>query len=168
MKKIENGIAGHPLVTILGILFTVLALIVFSLFILQFALVGSPSPKNDQARFTVIPAGTPTLIQPGQVVGAPTATPTSVPVGMMGIGAYVQISGTGGDGLRLRNGAGRDFDPVFLGAENEVFRIVDGPAPADGFIWWYLVAPYDELRKGWAVENYLSVITILTPTPKSN
>ena len=82
----------------------------------------------------------------------------------MGIGAYVQIYGTGGDGLRLRAGPGTDNPPLFLGKESEVFQIKNGPKESGGFTWWYVVAPYDESRKGWAVQNYLSVVTV-KPTP---
>jgi hypothetical protein len=45
-----------------------------------------------------------------------------------------------------------------LGAEAEVFQVSDGPREIDGYTWWYLVGPYDESRRGWAVANYLSVV----------
>lgn len=72
----------------------------------------------------------------------------------------MQISGTGGDGLRLRTGAGLDNEVGFLGLEAEVFQIIDGPQEADGYTWWLLEAPYDEgqQRRGWAVANYLASI----------
>jgi len=73
------------------------------------------------------------------------------------IGMNVSIQGTGGDGLRLRREAGMQGTPIFLGAENELFAIKGGPKEADGFIWWYLEAPYDASRAGWAVSNYLAV-----------
>jgi len=40
----------------------------------------------------------------------------------MGIGAYVQITGTGGDGLRIHSAPGQNSDTVFLGEESEHFR----------------------------------------------
>ncbi len=116
----------------------------------------------DPANLAVIPAPTstpkvaPTLI--------PTATATQPPVvvnsGDIAIGVYVQISGTGGDGLRIRSGAGLEFQPRFLGYEAEVFQVKDGPKTSDGYTWWYLVASYDNNRSGWAVENYLSVVAV--------
>jgi hypothetical protein len=79
----------------------------------------------------------------------------SDPGGSINIGITVQISGTEGQGLRLRRDPGKNSTPIFLGAENEVFEVVDGPASADGFNWWYLKAPADSTRQGWAVANYL-------------
>jgi hypothetical protein len=72
---------------------------------------------------------------------------------------FVQITGTGGDGLRLRSGAGTGNPPRFLGYEAEVFRVKDGPIFADGFTWWFLEAPYDPNRSGWAAATYLAVVT---------
>lgn len=90
-----------------------------------------------------------------------TSTPTVAPVAGdgIGIGMYVQILGTGGDGLRLRSGAGMSYDPIFLGMEAEVFEVMDGPREGDGFMWWFLKAPYDPNRKGWARSDYLSVVS---------
>jgi hypothetical protein len=71
------------------------------------------------------------------------------------VGAYVQISGTEKDGLRLRAGPGTSYNQLFLGMEAEVFKVTDGPESANGFSWWYLVAPYDTSRSGWAASDYL-------------
>jgi hypothetical protein len=99
----------------------------------------------------------------------PTATPPSEPTptsdippspaeGTLSIGAYVQISGTGGEGLRIRSEASLQGVVQVLGIEAEVFQITNGPREADGYTWWYLKAPYEETRNGWAVANYLQVI----------
>ncbi len=77
------------------------------------------------------------------------------PGGELNVGMTVRISGTGGDGLRLRREPGTNTTPIFLGAENEVFVIKSGPQSVDGYTWWYLEAPYEESRAGWAVANYL-------------
>lgn len=82
-------------------------------------------------------------------------TPTSE---NLAIGDSVQISGTGGDGLRLRSSPGLQGDVLFLGYEGEVFQVVQGPQSSDGYVWWYLIAPYDEKVQGWAVSNYLSIL----------
>ncbi|HZD55175.1 MAG TPA: hypothetical protein VE136_00510, partial [Anaerolineales bacterium] len=84
--------------------------------------------------------------------------PSQGPSGEVAIGAYVQITGTGGDGLRLRTGPGLSNEVRFLGLESEVFEVRDGPQEADGYTWWYLVAPFDETRNGWAVSGFLSVV----------
>jgi hypothetical protein len=82
----------------------------------------------------------------------------TLPAGEIAVGAYVQITGTQGDGLRLRSGPGLATTQLFLGGDAEVFQVRDGPKEADGYIWWYLVAPYDESRAGWAAANFLSVV----------
>lgn len=75
--------------------------------------------------------------------------------GEVGIGAYVQISGTGGDGLRLRSAPGLEGAILLVGAEAEVFLVKDGPQQVDGYTWWYLVGPYDNERQGWGVANFI-------------
>ena len=86
------------------------------------------------------------------------AVPPSPPEGTLGVGAFVQISGTGGDGLRIRSEASLQGTVQGLGVEAEVFQITDGPREADGYTWWYLTAPYEESRTGWAVANFLQPI----------
>jgi len=70
-------------------------------------------------------------------------------------GQLVAVFGTGGDGLRLRNQPNLDGIISFLALENEVFRVNDGPVYSDGYMWWYLVNPYDNNKAGWGVANYL-------------
>ncbi|RCK75504.1 MAG: hypothetical protein ANABAC_0795 [Anaerolineae bacterium] len=74
------------------------------------------------------------------------------------LGDSVQIYGTQGDGLRLRAKPGLEGEILFLAYEGEIFVVKDGPQQASGYIWWFLVAPYDENVKGWAVENYLKAL----------
>ncbi|HSO12586.1 MAG TPA: hypothetical protein VLT51_09440 [Anaerolineales bacterium] len=108
------------------------------------------------ADLTVIPAPT---VTPNVT---PTATidpfaPSPVPTGIA-IGNYAQITGTGGEGLRIRSNPGLTGEPVFLGFDSEVFLVQDGPREVDGYVWWYLVAPYDQTRAGWAAADFLSYI----------
>jgi hypothetical protein len=132
---------------------------------LLFLLFTRPSPRAlipVTAMVTVIPA--PTAVPPTPTkaaVNTPTPTsavPPSPPPGVIAVGAYVQITETGGDGLRLRTDPGLNADVRILGAEAEVFLVQDGPRQVDGFTWWYLVGPYDATRRGWAVSNYLAVV----------
>ena len=108
------------------------------------------------ADLTVIPAPTVTpnvtataTIDPF----APSPTPTGI-----ALGTYAQITGTDGEGLRIRSEPGLTGEPVFLGFDSEVFLVQDGPREADGYVWWYLVAPYDETRAGWAASDFLTYI----------
>jgi hypothetical protein len=118
----------------------------------------SPNVGFAPADLTMIPAPTHTP----QFVPTPTfdpsiTTPTLL-ADTIGIGGYVQISGTEGDGLRIRATAGLNGETVFRGEESEVFLVKDGPQQADGYTWWYLVAPYDDTRAGWAVADFLAAV----------
>lgn len=113
------------------------------------------------ADLTVIPAPTSTSSAPPTATIDPFA-PTAVPTGIA-IGSYVQISGTNGEGLRIRSDAGLNGEFKFLGFDSEVFIVQDGPRELDGFIWWYLVAPYDDTRNGWAAADFLAYIPAPTP-----
>lgn len=112
------------------------------------------------AALTVIPASTSTPTQAKiEVVETPEPTiPEGLSAANLSIGSYVKVSGTGGIGLRLRKQPGLDAESQFLGVEDEIFVIEDGPKEADGYIWWFLVAPFEENRNGWAAANYLEII----------
>jgi hypothetical protein len=119
----------------------------------------APNVGFAPADLTMIPAPThtpnatlPPAINPNLVT--PTLAPNTI-----GIGGYVQISGTEGEGLRIRSAPGLSGETVFFGGESEVFIVGgDGSQVADGYTWWYLVAPYDETRAGWAAADFLAVV----------
>ncbi len=108
------------------------------------------------ADLTVIPAPTGTSGAPPTPTIDPFASPT--PQAGIAIGNYVQIAGTEGEGLRIRSEPGLNGNPDFLGFDSEVFLVQDGPREVDGYQWWYLVAPYDDTRAGWAAADFLSYI----------
>jgi hypothetical protein len=121
----------------------------------------SPDVGFAPADLTMIPAPTHTPVATVPPTLDPSlVTPTLAP-NTFGIGAYVQISGTEGEGLRIRSAPGLTGDTVFFGGESEVFVVRDGPQTADGYTWWYLVAPYDETRAGWAAADFL----VIVPSP---
>lgn len=109
-----------------------------------------PAPTLTPSPF---PTATPLVEE--ETIGSPLASPSGRKIR---IGDSVQIYGTQGDGLRLRAKAGLEGEILFLAFEGEIFQVEDGPQEASGYLWWYLVAPYDENVSGWAVENYLKVI----------
>jgi hypothetical protein len=117
--------------------------------------------QNQQVGFA--PADLTVIVAPTSTSSAlPTATidpfaPTPALTGIA-VGNYVQISGTEGEGLRIRAEPGLNGEPQFLGYDSEVFIVKDGPRDVDGFVWWYLVAPYDETRVGWAAADFLSYV----------
>ncbi len=115
----------------------------------------SPPPQPPQVTIFPAPANTPTAaVSPLATAAGEEALP-----GQVAVGRYVQISGTGGDGLRLRAAPGLDGTPLFLGFDGEVFAVRQGPEVADGYTWWFLTSPYDEGRSGWAAATYLEVIS---------
>lgn len=105
-----------------------------------------------EAALTVIPRPT---FTPTQVVLASSPTPATTPGEEISVDGYVKIEGTGGDGLRLRAEPSLSGDINYLGLEDEVFRVLDGPVDEDGYLWWLLEAPANPGRNGWAVSNYL-------------
>ena len=108
------------------------------------------------ADLTMIPAPTSTSNAPATPTIDPFA-PSPTPTGLA-LGNYAQITGTNGQGLRIRAKPGLDGEFVFLGYDSEVFLVKDGPQTVDGYEWWYLVAPYDDTRAGWAASDFLTYI----------
>jgi hypothetical protein len=100
---------------------------------------------------------------------APITTPTPVQTpspsqqvplasGDITVGDYVQVSGTGGNGLRLHKTAGVSSEVDYVAFEAEVFLVIDGPLDADGYVWWLLKDPYTDNAVGWGAANYLAVV----------
>ncbi len=122
---------------------------------------AGPPPMTPGAALTVIPGPTATPYLPTPTI-IPSATPplerpTPLP-GVLAVGAYVQIYGTQGGGLNIRQQPGLNSAVQFLGYDEEVFVVEDGPQERDGLTWWYIVTPVDSSRAGWAAANYLSVV----------
>lgn len=120
----------------------------------------SEKTQKATAVLTIIyaPTSTPVFFSTLAVTPSATTGTSGLTIGGIGQGMFVQITGTGGTGLRLRKDPGTNAEILFLGYESEVFKVMDGPKELDGYIWWYLTAPYDANRSGWAASNYLSVI----------
>ena len=114
------------------------------------------------AILSIIEAPTETPISP-ITTQTPTPSPTTSqqlppPSGDIKVNNYVQVSGTGGDGLRLHNTAEVSSKVNYIAYEAEVFLVINGPIDADGYIWWELQDPYTDAVVGWGVANYLKVI----------
>ena len=109
---------------------------------------------------TVFPGPTATFTPPDTTdTPQPSATSSPPPSSNeLAVGSFVAVSGTEGDGLRMRDGPSLADTIVRLAVENEVFQIEDGPQESDGYIWWYVVNPYDPEITGWVVSNYLRLV----------
>jgi hypothetical protein len=110
-------------------------------------------------QITILAANTHTATVPPTIIS--NATPTSTANVHDGIqaGLYVQITGTNGSGLRIRSSPGLTEPVNFFGVDSEVFLVLEGPTQQDGYLWWFIAAPYDTNRSGWAVADFLSLVT---------
>lgn len=104
---------------------------------------------------SLAPVAIPTATIPPEVMATIANLPPD-PGNAIQVGMTVHISGTGGDGLRIRKEPGVNATPLFLGADNEEFIVKDGPRSVDNLTWWYIEAPFDAKRQGWAAANYLT------------
>jgi len=162
MPEQEKKISIRDFFTPLTLLISLILFVGLILAMLVIIFIGkSPSPEpNLIPDITKIPAPTLTS-QPRPSTLSPSPTPTSIfflPEGAIGIGAYVQVIGTGDAGLRMRSKPGLSSSINFTALESEVFLVIDGPIEADEYIWWHLEAPYDKTRNGWSVSEFLSPI----------
>lgn len=157
MRWITSRINGWVILVSL-----VVTLALVALFAILVVMMPAPVQQPQTvAALTVIAAPTPTSTQPPVIA---TPTPTNPPnIEGISVGSYVQIAGTDGQGLRLRSGPGTSNPARLLGMDSEVFQVIDGPRFSDGFTWWFLEAPYDPDRSGWAASQYLRVVL---PTPE--
>lgn len=125
---------------------------------------SATAPQKDEASLqlaalTVIPGPTSTPLIPATPTHDPAlGTATPLP-GEIALNSFVQISGTDGEGLRLRKSPDLNGEHLFLGFDTEIFQVIDGPQEANGYTWWYLSAPYDATRIGWAVSDFLEAIS---------
>ena len=110
---------------------------------------------SGEAVLTIIPIPTYTPTPLPTAPDFPVVTPTVEPALGIQVDGYVQISGTEGEGLRLRRDPSLSGEIADVGLEGEIFRVVGGPEEQDGYLWWLLEAPLNSTRRGWAVSNYL-------------
>ena len=135
-----------------------------SLLLFFFSVLGWKRPPQQpdgvvKVALTVVPVPSATLTPTILVTSTPDAALVPTPLdGDFVLDSYVKVVGTGGAGLRLRVNPGLDYEPIYLGMEDEIFKVDDGPQLADGYTWWLLVAPFEPERQGWAVSNYLESV----------
>jgi len=146
-------------ITLITSLILVIGLILIALVILFLG--RDPRPQSEvPMALTRVPAFTPTKKSIQSTV-TPSPTPTSIfflPEGTIGVGAYVQVIGTEGAGLRMRADPGLNTAINFTALDSEVFLVIDGPVELDGYTWWHLEAPYDKNRSGWSAGDFLTPI----------
>lgn len=131
----------------------------------------SPTPHI----IVVIP--TPTLgLPPGQITPTvpvivptqPGTAPTDVvvepqptsPSGLapITVGCIVEVFGTEGFGVAVRQGPGRTYSFFFVAQDGQVFQVMEGPEEADTYQWWKVVDPEDSNNEGWVAQDYIQPI----------
>lgn len=156
LSKEQLIISVFTIITIMLLVFT--AVILFQTFFPPHAQIMIPTPYVE-----IIPAPTQILISDNQNPEMTISPEQNEVVGGISVGAFVQVIGTGNTGLRFREQPGLQMNVIFIAGESEVFEVLDGPERMDEKTWWYLSAPYDPGRAGWAVIDYL--VPLETPQP---
>jgi hypothetical protein len=98
---------------------------------------------------------TPTLTPTPGPTEAPTLPPSNI---AMEVGVTVEIVGTEGAGLSIRDSAGTNYARVDTAYDGEIFIVEDGPLFGDGYEWWFIADPNDPERAGWSVRQFMQVI----------
>ena len=153
--KNQNQILSFPV--LMGGLVVTGGLLIFAILLSNYLIPQASTFSIPTAEFTVVSGPTQTSMPSSTPELVITIQPTQNENGF-GAGIYVQIEGTGGDGLRFRSLPGINSETIFVAFEPEVFLIQSGPENGDGYVWWYLAAPYDPTRVGWAAESFLAPI----------
>lgn len=151
----------HILTILAGIMLAVVLIGLVFLLIFLSNQGKEPSAVSEQvADITIIPSPTetPTLPITTEVIEMTETVQVVLPPGIIGIGAYVQVTGTDGSGLRMRAEPGTNTEVLFIAMDEEVFKVVGGPVEKDDYTWWQLETPYDQTRTGWSAEPFLEVI----------
>ncbi len=156
MKNLLNSKVFFAMLIIAAVLFCSTIAIIF----IVRPSVTPPSLTPASADLIIIPAvtSTPRSLPATLTPFPPTALPTYTPgPGQIAVGVYVQPT-TGGAGLRIHTEPALSAN-FFSTFDSEVFLVTNGPHQADGYTWWYLTASYDATRAGWAVQDFLVVIS---------
>ena len=167
MEKSPNRKSIHP-ISLVAVLVLAAAIVGLGYLLIKLATTGEPKVEQTPVyNITLIPAPTETavVLTPTPEDTSTPESPVLLPEGVIGMNAYVQVTGTEGLGLRMRAEPGTSAAINFLAADEEVFKVIGGPVTQDGYTWWQLEAPYDQTRVGWAADSFLAAITLTTPTP---
>lgn len=119
-------------------------------------LTQSPAVQATQGAAT--PALTSTLPKP--TATRPPVPTSTVPASQLAAGQMVRISGTDGEGLRVRTGPGLDYVTLEIWEEGTELQVLEGPQVADGFVWWRLEMADGTI--GWLPDEWLQIVPTAT------
>lgn len=96
------------------------------------------------------------LAMAGPILPTVDVVPTPVPIT---VGTAVEVAGVGNQELNIRNLPGLTGSQIlFRAPAGSPLDIIGGPREADGFSWWKVRDRQFQVE-GWAVANYLQVIS---------
>ncbi len=157
LQRLPASSTLSPCVLALGGLTILLALVLCGLwgFYLFRGRLASEEARPTAIIWTPSPAPSPSP--------SPTATAEPLPTASadIAVGDYVQVTGTEGLGLNLREGPGTNYPRLVTADEGEVFIVVEGPTVVGGLLWWRIRdpdAPEDEAQTWWAAGNFLAPV----------
>lgn len=79
------------------------------------------------------------------------------------VGGKAVVSNTDGDPIRIREGAGTNYDQIASAREGQVVNVLDGPVTDSRSITWFKVkAP---AATGWMMAQYLKGVAQAAPPP---
>ena len=150
------------LVIVVGVLSCGLWVLIYS--------AGGTAPPGGRTPTIIITTATATMGMAATL--PPTASPTVTPRRPeveptetlppsdieMGIGARVEIVGTGEAGLSMREGPGTAYTRKGVAHDGAVLVVEDGPQFASGYEWWYVVDPDNPDQAGWSVRQFMQVV----------
>jgi hypothetical protein len=131
----------------------------------QFLIVTAVVPTN--TAFVPPPIAPSPVVSQGALAGTvssfaligPTLAPIEIsptPVNIaLGIDVVVDAEESG---VNVRSGAGIANQRLFVAPNGSIFRVIDGPAQADGLTWWQIQNTVDPNQVGWAAAAYLEVV----------
>jgi hypothetical protein len=150
-----------------GIVFAIILVVVGIILIIWAGRDRREPALSPEVKITQIPAPTPTpeVTLPTPIIIETPTQAVVLPPGMIGVGVYVQVTGTDGSGLRMRAEPGTSGEVRFVAMDSEAFLVIGGPVEKDGYTWWQLEAPYDKNRTGWSADAFLSPLEDVNPNP---
>lgn len=84
----------------------------------------------------------------------PTPEPTPEAPSILVVGGNGSVTGTGSDGVNMRQGDGIDYPVLETIAEGTVFELIGGPSEADGYSWWQI--RLDNGTEGWVAQDFIA------------
>jgi len=117
--------------------------------------VNHPSTSDD-VEVVIAQQAPADLAMAGPILPTVDVVPTPVPII---VGAAVEVAGVGNQELNIRNLPGLTGSQILFRAPGgSPLDIIGGPREADGFSWWKVRDRQFQVE-GWAVANYLQVIS---------